>query len=81
MKLNFKIGNITVGESKLENVEVGVQYTAEELVNEYDLIKKVLKELPATINDLKAGAIAFNQADKEITDIIINNNNNEGDVA
>ena len=80
MKLNFKIGNITVGESKLENIEVGVQYTAEELVNEYDLVKKVLKELPETINDLKAGAIAFSQADKEITDIIINNNN-EGDVA
>jgi hypothetical protein len=60
MKLGFKLGNITIEDKiKLENIEVNVQYTAEELVTEYDLFKRALKEIPEIVADLGTGAMAF----------------------
>lgn len=61
MKFGIKLGNVEYKEIKLENIEVNVQYTAEELVTEFDLVKRIVKELPEMIADLGTGAMAFKE--------------------
>lgn len=67
MKLGFKLGNIEYNEIKLSNVELNVQFSAEELVAEYDLLKRIAKELPEICTDLANGAVAFAEIDKAFT--------------
>lgn len=64
MKLGFKLGNIEYKDVKFSNVEVNVQYSAEELVTEFNLVKRIIKEIPEIVADLATGALAFGEVDK-----------------
>lgn len=65
MKFGIKLSEINIeGKAVIGNVEVNVQYDAKELVEEYGLVKKIIKELPELVSDLGNGAIAFDEVDE-----------------
>lgn len=68
MKVGFILKDIKVGEkATVGEVNIQVQYNAGELVGEYDLLKKVVKELPGVVADLGNGAMAFEELDQEMS--------------
>lgn len=69
MYTKFKLSNIQVGEIKIGNVEVEAKYTPMEVANIYDLTKTAIKEIPAMLDDLKAGALKFIEIDKEMEEL------------
>lgn len=70
MKLKFKVGNIEVKEMGLNfgGIEIETEFTLEETTGVYDLQKKVIKELPEILTDLKDGAMKFQELDKEFNE-------------
>ena len=70
MKLGLTLKDTTIGEkAKIGEITINVQYTAEEIVGEYALVREVLKELPEIVADLGAGAMAFDKMDKAFDDL------------
>lgn len=65
MKFGFTLKDIKVGDkATVGEITVNMQYDAKELVEEYGLIRKIIREIPETVADLGAGAVAFEQMDK-----------------
>lgn len=72
MKLGLKLGKIVIEELgiKLEGIELNVEYGIGEAKGAYSLGKKMLEEVPETLEQLKAGALKFREIDKEFDEII-----------
>lgn len=66
MKLNFNIGKIQTNEFQLENISIGVQFSSNELKENFNTVKNGIKELPNIIDDLKTTVIAIKNAETEI---------------
>lgn len=65
MKLGFTLKDIKVGDkATIGEVSINVQYAPGELVGEYELIKRAMKELPEMVADLGTGAMAFEEMDQ-----------------
>lgn len=65
MKFGLTLRDINIeGKAVIGEVSVNVQYDAKELVEEYGLVKKIIKELPELVSDLGNGAIAFDEVDE-----------------
>lgn len=70
MKIGFILKDIKIGDkANIGEVNIQVQYSAGELVGEYELFKRVIKEVPEVVADLGEGAIAFEKMDKAFNDI------------
>ena len=69
MKFEIKLGNINIQGIELKNVELKANYSLNDCIGVYELARRVIKELPETLEDLKAGALKFNEIDKEFDDI------------
>lgn len=68
MKVGFILKDIKVGEkTTVGEVNIQVQYTAGELIGEYELLKRAVKELPEVVADLGNGAMAFEEMDQEMS--------------
>ena len=65
MNLKFKLGKVQVAGIAVEGIEIKVNYSLEETVGVYDLVKKAIKESVETMEDLKAGALKFREINKE----------------
>lgn len=74
MKFNIKaaVGTIEVNGLVLKDikVEVGGEYSVGELKGCYELARKVIKELPQTLEDLAAGALEFDKLDKMFDSLV-----------
>lgn len=65
MKLGFTFKDIKVGDkANIGEINIQVQYAPGEMVGEYELFKRALKEIPEIVGDLGAGAIAFDEMDE-----------------
>lgn len=69
MKIGIKLGNIKVNEMQLENIELNLQYTAEELRTEYALVKEILADMPKIASSVANGYLAFEELDSTISNI------------
>lgn len=67
MRLAFNIGSVKTNEMNLENINVEVAFNPNELKENYDTVKTVIKELPAVIKDLKTAESAVNTAEQELS--------------
>lgn len=71
MKLGFTLKDITVGDkATVGEVSINMQYNSSELVEEYALIRKIVKDIPAIVADLGEGAMAFDQMDKAFDGLV-----------
>ena len=65
MKFGFVLKNITVGDkATIGEMSINVQYNPGEMVGEYELLKRALKEVPEIVADLGTGAVAFDKMDQ-----------------
>lgn len=65
MKLGFTLKDITVGDkATIGEVSINMQYNSSELVEEYALIRRIVKDIPAIVADLGEGAMAFEEMDE-----------------
>lgn len=70
MKFGFTFKDITIGDkATIGEVSVNMQYDAKELVEEYSLVRKIVKEIPEIVADLGAGFTAFDAMDKAFDDL------------
>lgn len=69
MKFEIRLGNINIQGIELKNVELKANYSLNDCIGAYELARRVIKELPETLEDLKAGALKFDEIDKEFCDV------------
>lgn len=69
MKFEIRLGNINIQGIELKNVELKANYSLNDCIGVYELARRVIKELPETLEDLKAGVLKFNEIDKEFYDV------------
>ena len=79
MKLGFTFKDVKMENVQIGEVTINTQYTAEELITEYDLFRKIIKDIPELINDLEIGMKAYHKADKNIEVFLndLDNNTNQ----
>ena len=74
MKMSFKLNNINIENVSLGDINVFVEYTPKEVAEEWEAIKKIVKESPDVINDLKtaltSGIKACRDSKNEIEPLI-----------
>ena len=58
MKMSFKLNNVNIENVSLGDINVFVEYTPKEVAEEWEAIKKIVKESPNVINDLKSALIS-----------------------
>lgn len=66
MKIGFKLGNIKMNDMNVENIEINLQYTAEELRTEYALVKEILADAPKIASSVANGYLAFEELNKHM---------------
>ena len=70
MKMSFKLNNINIENVSLGDINVFVEYTPKEVAEEWEAIKKIVKESPNVINDLKSALISGIKACRDSKDEI-----------
>ena len=70
MKMSFKLNNVNIENISLGDINVFVEYTPKEVAEEWEAIKKIVKESPDVINDLKTALTAGIKACKDSKDEI-----------
>ena len=68
MRLAFNIGNVKTNDLNLENINVEIAFNPNELKENYDTIKTVIKELPAVVKDLKVAETAINATTQDLNE-------------
>lgn len=58
MKMSFKLNNVNIENVSLGDINVFVEYSPKEMLEEWEAIKKIVKESPDVINDLKTTLIS-----------------------
>lgn len=66
MKLAFNIGNVKSQEVSLENISVEVAFNSQELSDNYNTVKTMIKEIPSIMTDLKGAVASVNSLYNEI---------------
>ena len=69
MKFNFKLTNIEVAEIKIGNVEVGTEFSINEMVAVRKETEVVLAKMPQYLEQLANGYKKFLELDSEIEDL------------
>ena len=69
MKFNFKLTNIEVAEIKIGSVEVGTEFSIEEMVAVRKETEVVLAKMPQYLEQLANGYKKFLELDSEIEDL------------
>lgn len=70
MKMSFKLNNVNIENVSLGDINVFVEYTPKEVAEEWEAIKKIVKESPNVINDLKSALISGIKACRDSKDEI-----------
>ena len=70
MKMNLKLNNVNIVDISLGDINVFVEYTPKEVAEEWEAIKKIVKESPNVINDLKSALISGIKACRDSKDEI-----------
>ena len=70
MKMSFKLNNVNIENVSLGDINVFVEYTPKEVAEEWEDIKKIVKESPNVINDLKSALISGIKACRDSKDEI-----------
>lgn len=70
MKMSFKLNNINIENVSLGDINVFIEYTPKEVAEEWEAIKKIVKESPDVINDLKTALTAGIKACRDSKDEI-----------
>ena len=70
MKMSFKLNNVNIENVSLGDINVFVEYTPKEVMEEWEAIKKIVKESPDVINDLKSALISGIKACRDSKDEI-----------
>ena len=70
MKMSFKLNNVNIENVSLGDINVFVEYTTKEVAEEWEAIKKIVKESPNVINDLKSALISGIKACRDSKDEI-----------
>ena len=70
MKMSFKLNNVNIENVSLGDINVFVEYTPKEIAEEWEAIKKIVKESPDVINDLKTALISGIKACRDSKDEI-----------
>lgn len=70
MKMSFKLNNVNIENVSLGDINVFVEYTPKEVAEEWEAIKKIVKESPDVINDLKTALTAGIKACRDSKDEI-----------
>ena len=71
MKLGLTLKDITVGDkATIGEVSINMQYNSSELVENYALIRRIVKDIPAIVADLGEGAMAFQEMDKAFDGLV-----------
>ena len=58
MKMSFKLNNVNIENISLGDINVFVEYTPKEVMEEWNALKTIVKESPDVINDLKTALIS-----------------------
>lgn len=70
MKMSFKLNNVNIENVSLGDINVFVEYSPKEMLEEWEAIKKIVKESPDVINDLKIALTAGIKACRDSKDEI-----------
>ena len=70
MKMSFKLNNVNIENVSLGDINVFVEYTPKEVAEEWEAIKKIVKESPDVINDLKTALTSGIKACRDSKDEI-----------
>ena len=70
MKMSFKLNNVNIENVSLGDINVFVEYTPKEVMEEWEAIKKIVKESPDVINDLKTALTSGIKACRDSKDEI-----------
>ena len=70
MKMSFKLNNVNIENVSLGDINVFVEYTPKEVAEEWEAIKKIVKESPNVINDLKTALTSGIKACRDSKDEI-----------
>ena len=74
MKMSFKLNNVNIENVSLGDINVFVEYTPKEVMEEWSTLKQIIKESPDVINDLKtaltSGIKACRDSKEEIEPLI-----------
>lgn len=66
MKLAFNIGNVKSQEVSLENISVEVAFNSQELSDNYNTVRQMIKEIPSIMTDLKGAMTSVNSLCNEM---------------
>ena len=70
MKMSFKLNNVNIENVSLGDINVFVEYTPKEVMEEWSTLKQIIKESPDVINDLKSALISGIKACRDSKDEI-----------
>lgn len=70
MKFGIKLGEINIERIILKNIEIEAVYSADEVKENYKLIKTAIKDIPEILEDVKKGFDKFNEIDEEVNNEI-----------
>ena len=65
MKMNFKLGEIKLGDLIINNAEFSVECSVKEMADTYELTKKMIKEAPELLNDIAQAVKVMDRLDDE----------------
>ena len=70
MKMSFKLNNVNIENVSLGDINVFVEYTPKEVMEEWSTLKQIIKESPDVINDLKTALTSGIKACRDSKDEI-----------
>ena len=67
MKMNFKLGEIKLGDLTINGAEFSVECSVTEMANTYELTKKMIKETPEILSDIAQAVKVMDRLDDEFS--------------